>query len=504
MNICRCVAACVTAIVGSLSHSAFARNTVTHVEARQALLKAVRFFHAEVSSHGGYVYSYSGDLTLREGEGKATTSMIWVQPPGTPTVGQAFLDAYEATDHPACLEAARDAADALIQGQLHSGGWHYYIECDPAKRRNYLYRYDNEKHLQNDPTSTSERMSTGGWDVWRKRKYKTNKTTLDDDTTQAALRLLMRIDQILQFKNQRIHEAASYGLASLMGTQYSNGGWSANFDRFPNKSPNPRLYPPKKASYPQSWSRTWPKEFTGCYVTNDDLVANTILTMLTAYDIYDQKRYLAAARKGGDFLLLAQMPDPQPAWAQQYDRNMHPVWDRAFEPPAISGLESQKILEILMLLYRKTANKKYLDALPPAISYFRKSLLTKGRLARFYELKTNRPLYFTRGPDRRHQMTYKCERLANNYAFIIDARLDSIEAEYQRLQSAGPSAPKPQETAQHGQVRSIIDSMDKRGAWVEHGRLVHHKIEPESGIIQSRTFANNVKILYEFLLALKG
>ena len=31
---------------------------------------------------------------------------------------------------------------------------------------------------------------------------------------------------------------------------------------------------------------------------------------------------------------------------------------------------------------------------PRAIQYFRKSQLKDGRLARFYELQTNRPLYF--------------------------------------------------------------------------------------------------------------
>ena len=50
---------------------------------------------------------------------------------------------------------------------------------------------------------------------------------------------------------------------------------------------------------------------------------------------------LAAAKRGGDFLLLAQMPEPQPAWCQQYHPDMHPVWARKFEPPAIACSESE-------------------------------------------------------------------------------------------------------------------------------------------------------------------
>src|SRR4029077_9180464 len=105
-------------------------------------------------------------------------------------------------------------------------------------------------------------------------------------------------------------------------------------------------------------------------------------------------RYRAAAERGGAFLILAQMPEPQPAWAQQYDRKMHPVWDRKFEPPAITGLESQDALETLLLLHRKTGDRKYLAPIPRALDYLKKSRLPDGRIARFYELKTNRPFYF--------------------------------------------------------------------------------------------------------------
>ncbi len=50
----------------------------------QALLKAVTFYHTQVANHGGYVYTYSSDLTLREAEGYPDPDTIWIQPPGTP------------------------------------------------------------------------------------------------------------------------------------------------------------------------------------------------------------------------------------------------------------------------------------------------------------------------------------------------------------------------------------------------------------------------------------
>src|SRR5688572_17518434 len=60
------------------------------VKVRQTLDRATGFFRS-IATHGGYLWSYSADLKDRRGEGKATATQIWVQPPGTPAVGQTFL-----------------------------------------------------------------------------------------------------------------------------------------------------------------------------------------------------------------------------------------------------------------------------------------------------------------------------------------------------------------------------------------------------------------------------
>src|SRR5688572_5231579 len=65
-------------------------------EARAALERATTFFQS-ISTRGGYLWRYSEDLKERAGETKATDTQIWVQPPGTPSVGMAFLRAYERT-----------------------------------------------------------------------------------------------------------------------------------------------------------------------------------------------------------------------------------------------------------------------------------------------------------------------------------------------------------------------------------------------------------------------
>lgn len=466
------------AVISLFTYSTFAGEVATRREATMALRKAVQFFHSDVASHGGYLWRYSADLTLREGEGKATETMIWVQPPGTPSIGQVYLDAYEATDEQLYLDAARDAADALLRGQLRSGGWFYHIEFDPVKRQRYGYRDVPE------------------------RKRQRQKTTLDDNTTQSAVRFLIRLDKLFQFKDQKIHEAVTYALEAMLRAQFPNGGWSQWWDRYPSPA-SAKDYPVKPAGYPETWSRTWPNDWTGCYFINDNVMMDMIATMLDAYDICGSERYLKSASKAGDFLILAQMPEPQPAWAQQYDRNMYPVWDRKFEPPAITGSESQAVLEALLLLFKKTGKRKYLAPISRAISYFRKSQLPDGRLARFYELKTNKPLYFTKD----YQLTYSSDDTPTHYSFVAESRLDSIEARYRRFLKEGPQDKRTQNSEitrrispkLAAEVRRIIDNMDERGAWIQRGQLRSHKVKPEAGIIDCWTFVNNVRILCRFL-----
>src|ERR1044071_1915273 len=83
-------------------------------DAIRVLKKAAAYYRNKVASHGGYVYYYSVDLKERWGEGKASSTTIFVQPPGTPTVGMAYLKAYAATRDEFYLGAPREAAEALV------------------------------------------------------------------------------------------------------------------------------------------------------------------------------------------------------------------------------------------------------------------------------------------------------------------------------------------------------------------------------------------------------
>lgn len=478
------------AALAVLAATSAAQEISLRTDAARALRRGVEFFRSQVAVEGTYLWQYSHDLSAREGENKATVTQAWVQPPGTPAVGLALLSAWDATGDAYFRDAARETARGLLRGQLRSGGWTYAIEFNPQERRRFAYR-------------------DGG-----RRERARNVTTLDDDTTQAALRFLMRMDEALEFRDAAIRESIDYAWAALFKAQYPNGAWPQGYDAFPN----PEQFPVKRASYPDDWPRVWPGsgQYWLRYTLNDNALATMIETLFEAERIYSAptnealrqlaKRCRNAAEQAGDFILLAQMPEPQPAWAQQYDFEMHPSWARKFEPPAVSGGESQGALRTLLTLYRRTGNQKYLEPVPRALAYLRRSRLPDGRLARFYELESNRPLYFTKD----YVLTNDDGNVPTHYSFKVADNTDAIARDYERLKVLSPArlreAPSrvPSVTpAAVADVKSIISAQDVQGRWVEPGRLRSQGAGGSGRIIRCATFNRNVESLSRYLAATK-
>lgn len=455
-------------------------------EALRAMRKAADFYRYKVSTQGGYHFYYTSDLSYGRSESAEGLTQVEVQREATPIVALAYLRAYDATGDRQFLEHARAAAHALVRGQLCSGGWDYLIEFDPEKRKQYQYRSDGNC----------------GED-------KRGVTNLDDNVTQAAIRVLMRVDEALGFSDDKIHEAARFAIDRFIAAQYPIGAWPQRFRQLPDFS----KYPVKRASYPESWSKTWPgPDYQGHYTFNDNSIADAIDTMLEAARIYKDPRCRAAAEKGGQFILLAQMPDPQPAWAQQYDSQMRPAWARVFEPPSVTGGESQGIMRILMTLYRETGERKYLEPIPRALEYLKRSFVPRGEeevfrrlppgpvLARFYELETNNPLYITKGSRLSaaglgsrlvdgYQISYTAESVITHYSVLVSgAGLADIEQEYRKLAAADPKSIRRPDKLRDlspwsqglGEARrrdapvsvsDVISSMDDRGAWTRMGTI---------------------------------
>ena len=451
-------------------------------QARDALARATAFMRS-IAAEGGYLWQYSKDLKQRRGEEVATASQIWIQPPGTPTMGMIFLRAYEATRDDQYLQAAQAAATALARSQLESGGWDYRFDFDPEKSRAW--------HCRTDKGKLSEAQAA-------KRR---NVSTFDDDNTQSALKFLMAFVAATKERTDsqvvEIHRALDYGLAKMLEAQYPNGAWPQRYDGKPR---DPKQFPVKPASIPKDYPREYSKQnYMGHYTLNDSAQFDCIYTMFDAYRRFGKPEYVEAARKGGDFLIQAQLPAPQAAWAQQYNANMEPAWARAFEPPAVCAGESAGAIRCLVDLYLETGDEKYLKPIPAAIEWYERSQLAPNRWARFYELGTNTPIYGDRDGKIHYRLDEISEERRTGYSWQGSYGAGAMSY-YETVRAAGrdaylarrkrdEAAAKRLTPSLESSVKKIIESLNAEGRWLNRDR------------IETRVFIRNAGVLCGYLEA---
>ncbi len=369
-----------------------------------SMKKATAFFRSNLSTAGGYARSWPRDLKESRVEGQAGPAIISIQPHGTTTVGLAMLRAHHATGDPLFLQGAREAGQALMWCQYASGGWgaEHSFELNAARR--YHYRRDIDAG-DLEPGKRSRRSS------------------LDDNKTQSALRFLVALANTPACADDlALRQALDFAWAGLLAAQASNGGWPQQFS-----GPADPSVPVKPAGFPTEWSRTFPAvDYTGHHTLNDNNLLHLMELLLEAHhtEKTDNTRFLEAAKRLGDFLVLAQLPEPQPAWAQQYDADMHPAWARKFEPPAVCSVETVGAMEALKTLWLETGDKKYLAPLPAAIAWLERSDLGDGVWARFYELETNRPLYCVADT---YELTHDDSNLPTHYGFKVSGMRGDIQ-----------------------------------------------------------------------------
>ncbi|MFI4849765.1 MAG: pectate lyase [Gimesia chilikensis] len=459
-------------LLGFRTASAQAAVPVSKENVTKTMRAASEFYRNKLALHGGYVYYYSLDLKERWGEGKASPDQIWVQPPGTPTVGMAFLSAYEATGDQFYLDAATDAALALVYGQLKSGGWTNSVDFNPRSKLTAEYRNGKGRGKNN--------------------------STLDDGISQSAIRLIIHVDQAHKFQHKQIHESAQVALNALLAAQFPVGAFPQVWTE-----PVPQI-PGKPANFPQYDWRTEGriKNYWDYYTLNDGLAGYVCTTLLEAYEIYKDERLKQAVLKLGDFLILSQLPEPQPAWAQQYNYDMQPIWARRFEPPAITGGETQDVIATLMRIYRFSGEKRYLEPIPRALAWLKRSQLPDGQLARYYELQTNRPLYMNRS-GKKYSLTYDDSDLPRHYGWKINSEVKELEREFKAV-SAGREL-KTELTPKQLliRVKAILYDLDDQARWISVStgeRLVGQpKFPVNTRYIASDRFSSNLETLSQYL-----
>jgi hypothetical protein len=422
-----------------------------------AMKKAVTYAHTHLAREGGYASSYDKEGKIGEVEHASSPTVISIQPPGTTTMGLAILRAYQATGDETFLKAARDAAGALIKSQLASGGWGSDFDFDPEKMKKY--------HLRSQ-------LDAGDKETGKRRNY----STLDDNKTQSAMLFLLEMVHEPACKDDaELKRCTKFAFDALLAAQAPIGAWPQQF----SGPADPKL-PVLKASYPAEWPRKFPAvKYTNWYTLNDNNLVQTAKVLFRAYELEKDECYLAALKKLGEFLVLAQMPEPQPTWAQQYDHDMHPAWARKFEPPSVTGNESVGAMNVLHQLWVLTGDDKYLKPIQPALAWFERSKLPDGTHARFYEFQTNKPLFFVKDT---YELTYDDSNVPTHYSFrsMQQGNLDTLKKKLamgrEELQQklAGPQTPKEWMSRSKGaadKARKAVETLDSEGRWLKNDQI---------------------------------
>lgn len=376
-----------------------------------AMKRASRFMRERVSVRGGYVWSYLPDFSRRWGEMQAFSTMIWMQPPGTATVGHLFLDCFHATRDEYYYEAALEVADGLIAAQHPAGGW------------NYLHDFAG-------PESTQRWYDTIGKNGWRLEEFHRyyGNATFDDGGTSEASQFLLRL--FLERRDGRLRTPLQRAISFVLTSQYANGGWPQRFPFVANGGVHGR------------------SDYTRHITFNDDVAGENIKFLLMVYQSLGDARALSAIARAMNVFLTTQQPAPQAGWGLQHEvETLRPIGARTYEPDALTTHTTANNISQLMNFYEWTGDARYLARLPEAMAWLQSVKLAPeaapmpGRLyPTFIEAGSNRArIVHRRGSNvvnGEYYWDYNANKPISHYGQwrAIDAA--ALQQRYERLRGA--------------------------------------------------------------------
>jgi len=448
--------------------SAQAKQTAEPQVSRQQVLDAMKratvFMVEKVSTNGGYVWSYLPDFSRRWGELEARPTMVWIQPPGTPTMGHLFLDGYHATGDEYYYRAAEKAAGALMAAQLESGGW------------NYVYDTAGEPSLR-------EWYATVGRNAWRLEEFQHywGNATFDDAGTAEAAKFFLRL--YLEKHDARYKGPLDKAIEFVLRSQYPNGGWPQRF---------PLTHGMLKPGNP---------DYTSYITFNDDVAAENVEFLTMCYGTLGEGRLLEPIRRAMNAFVVMQQPKPQPGWALQYTPDRKPAGARTYEPRALVTHTTATNIERLVQFYRTTGDPTFLARIPEAIDWLEGLTLAPGIAPAgrthptFIEPGTNRPLYVHREGSNVFNGRYYVDRDPKNtivhyssFRRIDVARLRKLLGDAEALDAAALARESPLGTTARTPLPrffvagstplvdagQVISSLNAQGYWLVPLRTNSH------------------------------
>lgn len=433
-------------------------------ESEQVMLRATQFMVDKVSTNGGYVWYYMPDFSRKWGEMEAYKTMIWLQHPGTVSMGHLFLDAYHATGNEYYYQAAEKAANAVIWGQSHEGGWNYIVDFAGDKSLKKWY-------------------STIGKNGWRLEEfqYYYGNSTFDDDITSDAARFLLRM--YLEKMDPAYKPSLDKAIDFIINSQYPLGGWPQRF---------PLRYDFNKQGHP---------DYTSYYTFNDDVIWENVHFLIQCYLTLGEERFLDPITRGMNFYLISQ--DACGAWGQQINMALETEGARTYEPKAFLPSTTYDNAELLLKFYQYTGDRRFLNNVPKAISWLEATALPADKTAdgkyshsTFVEMGTNKPIYVHRkGSNVKYgyyYVDYNDDKLLKHYGGKHKIWPEQLKKDYQRISLLSPeevtkNSPLKAEAFQmdaspqkyydlnrdgfrgkatEDQVKTIITSLDKENRWL--------------------------------------
>ncbi|GGP51862.1 pectate lyase [Saccharothrix coeruleofusca] len=437
------VPAVATAAATTTATTARAATAPTRAEVLAAMRRAAAFLDEHVSYRGAYVWNYLPDLSRSWGEMEANRTMCWVQPPGTPSVGHAMLDAYHATGDEVFLRAAERTGLALVAAQLPVGGWNYVHDFAGTASLRRWYR-------------------TVGANGWRLEEFQHHygNATFDDAGTASAAQLVLRL--YLERRDPRFRASLERAIRFVLKAQFrggvADGGWPQRFPRF-SGSVAQTPWPDQRPSWlPDDVAHGMEDgEYTQHVTFNDDVLGENVKFLLMCMSTLDRDELAGPVRRAMSCLRRLQQPAPQAGWGLQHLSTAAggrpagaPAGARSYEPRALATHTTQTNVRQLFHYFRLTGDRAFLTRVPEAIAWLDSCPLTDQQVAEnpllagrthptFVELGTNRARFVHRfGSNVRNGAYYfdhDHRRTLSHYSAGRAVDTASLRATYDELMS---------------------------------------------------------------------
>lgn len=456
-------------------------------QVKKTMLKATKYMVEEVSTQGGYVGIYYEDLSRRWGELEAFETQIWVQEPGTISMGNLFLDAYQITEDEYYYQAAEKVAEALTWGQLPVGGWNYMI--DFAGDRSLKEWYNT--------------IGKNAWGFEEHNQYYGN-ATFDDVTTSKAAEFLLRI--YLEKLDARFKPALDKAIDFVLEAQYPLGGW-------------PQRYP-LMHNHPHHGK----EDYTSFYTYNDDVIWGNLEFLIDCYYTLGEERLLDPIHRAMNFFITTQQGNPQGGWAEQYNMNLQPAQARTYEPAGLMPSATFRIAMRMLDFYKYTGDRRYLSRIPDAIEWLEASRLPESQTENgtrthptFVEVESNKGLYAHRKGtgvrDGKYWVDYNDKNLLAHYGGKTNINIQLLIDEYEKVSALDPAeatANSPLKVGKFGtkgtpqqyflekrvremnvipnsNVNEVIKSLDAQGRWLTKNEWISRAYTVSTSGVETNT-----------------